>query len=57
MAAIVLAVLAGLAWGIGEVFTKSVLHSKQIGPITAIAVRSSVALPASYPALVALLRG
>ncbi|MFG0304607.1 MAG: EamA family transporter [Phycisphaerales bacterium JB040] len=45
MAAIVFAVLAGLAWGIGEVFTKGVLHSRQIGPITAIAVRSTVALP------------
>lgn len=45
MAAIVLALCAGLCWGIGELFTKSVLHSGQVGPITAIAVRSSVALP------------
>lgn len=45
MKAIILAVLAGLCWGIGELFTKSVLHSKQIGPITAITIRSTVALP------------
>lgn len=43
--AILFAIGAGLCWGIGEVFTKSVLHSKQVGPITAIAVRSTVALP------------
>jgi uncharacterized membrane protein len=43
--AIFLAVLAGLCWGIGELFTRSVLHSHQVGPLTAIAVRSTVALP------------
>lgn len=45
MWAIVCAVGAGLCWGIGELFTKSVLHSGQVGPVTAIAVRSTVALP------------
>lgn len=45
MKATIFAVLAGLCWGIGEVFTRSVLHSKQVGPLTAIAVRSTVALP------------
>ncbi|MEL7483243.1 MAG: EamA family transporter [Planctomycetota bacterium] len=45
MQAVVFALLAGLFWGIGEVFTKSVLHSKQVGPLAAIAVRSAVALP------------
>jgi uncharacterized membrane protein len=45
MKAVVLAVLAGLGWGIGEVFTRSVLHSGKVGPLTAIAVRSTVALP------------
>jgi len=45
MKAILFAIAAGLFWGVGEVFTKSVLHTKQIGPITAIAVRSTVALP------------
>jgi uncharacterized membrane protein len=45
MKAILLAVAAGLCWGIGELCTKSVLHSGRVGPITAIAVRSTVALP------------
>ncbi len=45
MNAIILAVCAGLCWGIGEVFTKSVLHAGKVGPITAITVRSTVALP------------
>lgn len=42
---ILLAVFAGLCWGVGELFTKSVLHTKQVGPITAITVRTAVALP------------
>lgn len=50
MKAILLAVLAGLCWGIGELFTKSVLHTKQIGPITAITIRSTVALPVLWAA-------
>ncbi len=45
MKPILLAVAAGLCWGVGELFTKSVLHTGKIGPITAIAVRSTVALP------------
>lgn len=45
MRAILLAVAAGLCWGIGEVCTKSVLHGHKIGPLTAIFVRSLVALP------------
>lgn len=45
MNAIFLAVLAGLCWGVGELFTKSALHTKQIGPLTAIALRSTIALP------------
>lgn len=45
MKAIIFAALAGLCWGIGELFTKSALHSKQVGPITAITIRSTVALP------------
>ncbi len=43
---ILLAILAGLFWGVGELCTKWVLHTKQIGPITAVTVRSVVALPA-----------
>jgi bacterial/archaeal transporter family protein len=45
MQTIIYAVLAGLCWGLGETFTKSVLNTKQIGPITAIAVRSTFVLP------------
>ena len=41
----VFAVLAGLSWGIGEVFTRAALHTREITPLAAIAVRSSVALP------------
>ena len=57
MIAIVFAVLAGLCWGIGEIFTKSVLHTKQIGPITAIAVRSTVAIPIMWVVWSALVAG
>lgn len=45
MNAILLAIGAGLCWGVGELFTKSVLHTHKVGPLTAIAVRSTVALP------------
>jgi uncharacterized membrane protein len=50
MKAILLAVGAGLCWGVGELFTKSVLHGQRVGPITAIAVRSTVALPVLWVA-------
>ena len=33
MKAILLAVSAGLCWGIGEVATKSVLHAGRVGPL------------------------
>lgn len=45
MNAILLAILAGACWGVGELFTKSVLHTGKVGPLTAIAVRSTIALP------------
>lgn len=41
----VFAVLAGLSWGVGEVFTRSVLHTKEVTPLAAIALRSTIALP------------
>lgn len=53
MKAVLFAVLAGLCWGVGEVFTKSVLHSGKVGPITAITVRSTVALPVIWLAYAA----
>src|SRR5690606_37320893 len=48
MKSVLLAVAAGLCWGVGEAFTRSVLHTGRIGPVTAIAVRTSVALPALW---------
>ena len=48
MKAILIAIAAGLCWGVGEIFTKSVLHAGKVGPLTAIAVRSTVALPAIW---------
>ena len=45
MKAVLLAVMAGVCWGVGEFFTKQVLHTGRVGPITAITVRSTVALP------------
>ena len=50
MKASLLAVLAGLFWGVGEFFTRQVLHTHRVGPITAIAVRSTVALPVLWGA-------
>jgi uncharacterized membrane protein len=50
MKPLLLAAGAGLCWGIGELFTKSVLHTKQVGPITAITIRSTVALPVLWAA-------
>lgn len=41
----VFAVLAGLCWGVGEVFTRAVLHTKEVTPLAAIALRTTVALP------------
>ena len=52
MHAVLLAILAGLCWGIGELCTKAVLHTGQIGPITAITIRSTVALPAIWIAYI-----
>ena len=45
MKAILLALGAGLCWGLGELCTRAVLHTGKVGPLTAIAVRSAVALP------------
>ncbi|TVQ61531.1 MAG: hypothetical protein EA379_06240 [Phycisphaerales bacterium] len=56
MNAVLLAIGAGVCWGIGELFTKSVLHTKQVGPITAIAVRSTVALPVLWAAYLIAMR-
>lgn len=57
MKAILFAVAAGLFWGVGEVFTKAVLHTRQVGPVTAIAVRSLVALPVLWLVYAAVVHG
>jgi transporter family protein len=43
--AILLALGAGVCWGIGEFFTKQVLRSHQVGPLTAVAIRVLVDMP------------
>jgi uncharacterized membrane protein len=48
MKAILFAVLAGVCWGVGELFSKSVLQTGKVGPITVAAVRAAVALPALW---------
>ena len=45
MKAVLFAILAGLCWGVGEMFTKSVLHSEKVGPMTVVFVRALVGLP------------
>lgn len=45
MQAILFGVFAGVAWGVGELCTKLVLKSGQVGPLSAIMVRTVVALP------------
>jgi len=57
MKAVLLAVLAGLGWGIGEFFTKQVLHNGRVGPVTAITVRSTVALPVLWAVYLLLVHG
>jgi uncharacterized membrane protein len=57
MKASLLAVLAGLFWGVGEFFTKQVLHTHRVGPVTAIAVRSTVALPVLWAAYLLFVHG
>ena len=52
MKAIIFALLAGVCWGVGEVCTKSVLHSGRVGPISIVLVRALATLP---PAVIAYL--
>lgn len=57
MAPIIFAILAGLFWGIGELAAKSALKSGEVGPMTAIAVRATIALPVIWAAWLAATRG
>jgi uncharacterized membrane protein len=45
MQAILCAIMAGLCWGVGEIFTKSVINTKEIGPLGTAFVRAAVTLP------------
>jgi uncharacterized membrane protein len=45
MQAILCAVLAGLCWGVGEIFTKAAINTKEIGPLGAVLMRAAVTLP------------
>lgn len=54
MQAIVFAILAGLCWGVGEIFTKAAINSGQVGPFTALFVRAVVTLiPAAIACVIA----
>lgn len=48
--ATILAVLAGLGWGVGEVCTKAVLHTGKMTPFMALAARATIALPMVWAA-------
>lgn len=45
MKAVLFAILAGLCWGVGELCTKSVLHTHKVGPMTMLLIRTCLALP------------
>lgn len=48
MLPIICAVLAGLCWGVGEIFTKSALNTREIGPMGTVLVRAAVTLPLAF---------
>ena len=50
MKAIVFAILAGLCWGIGEIFTKWALNTGKVGPMTVLLVRTLATLPPTLAA-------
>lgn len=50
MLAILFAVLAGLCWGVGEIFTKAAINTREIGPMGTVLVRAAVTLPLALAA-------
>lgn len=50
MKPILFAILAGLCWGVGEIYTKSALNTKEVGPLAAFLVRAVVTLPLALAA-------
>jgi uncharacterized membrane protein len=51
MKAILCAILAGLCWGVGEIFSKWALNTGQVGPMAVQMVRAAVTLPLTIVAL------
>ena len=45
MQAILCAIAAGLCWGVGEIFTKAAINTKEIGPLGTVLLRAAVTLP------------
>jgi len=43
--AILCAIAAGLCWGVGEIFTKSAINTREIGPLGTVLIRAAVTLP------------
>jgi drug/metabolite transporter (DMT)-like permease len=54
--AVLFAILAGMCWGLGELVTKRVLASREIGPMGLLVMRTLVALPPSLIAFWLLAR-
>ena len=42
---ILCAIAAGLCWGVGEIFTKSAINTREIGPLGTVLIRAAVTLP------------
>lgn len=57
MKPILLAIAAGLCWGIGEACTRSALHDGRVGPFTALMIRTLIALPVILLAWWLMLKG
>lgn len=53
MQAILCAILAGLCWGVGEIFTKSAINTREIGPLATAFLRAAVTLPLAALGLLA----
>ena len=45
MYAVLCAILAGLSWGVGEIFTKAALNTREVGPMGTVLIRAAVTLP------------
>ncbi len=54
MLAIICAILAGLCWGVGEIFTKAAINTKEIGPLGTAFMRAAVTLPLALAAFLAV---